>query len=336
MPDEWKLPPFSVEEQFIAQSEIVDWGVSDLGLADLWPEFGMGENSIGAVLDTGQPTHKDLIPCMGPAKDFTGSVNNVRDVQGHSTHVCGTIAAQHNEVGTRGIAPKTTLLCGKVLGDNGSGSHASVAAGIRWAKDQNADVINMSLGSPSPSPMILEAINSLPPEIILVCAAGNSGPGQTLEFPAAWERPMSVAATTQQRQVAPFSTRNEEVDVAAPGSRITSTWLNDQVATLNGTSMATPHVAGIALMAKGYCRRFGYVLTHATFWKLITETADDIGPVGPDIASGFGIVNPRKFFARLKTMMPAPVPHPPAVGTPWSVTIIGVGEMPSVTGPVPG
>lgn len=313
---DWRLPPFEVDVQFIAQSEIVDWGVASLGFFDLWPEFGNGAGAIVAVLDTGQPEHSDLIPALGIAKDFTGSTRGTKDLNGHSTHCCGIIAAQSNDQGTRGGAPGATILCGKVLGDSGSGSSAGVAAGIDWANSQGVDVISMSLGSPSPDPTILAAIGRLPPTTILCCAAGNSGPGEnTGEYPGRWDRALAVCSINQLRQVSRFSSRDPANDISAPGEKITSCWLQGQVATLSGTSMATPHIAAAAAIFKAYCKQRGFSLTHKIFADLLETSADDIGAPGVDTASGFGIANLKNLGNRLKELIGAPTPpSPPSAG----------------------
>lgn len=314
MADQWKLPPIVIEQVFIPMTQLIDWGVKDFGVPALWPEFGTGKGVKVCVLDTGQPTHRDLIPALGAAKDFTGSIRGVKDMNGHSTHCCGIIGARNNEQDTVGVAPDCDLMCGKVLGDNGSGSSYGIVAGIAWAVQNGADVISMSLGSPFPDDQIKAAIDQIPPSVVLCCAAGNSGPGEnTSEYPGSWDRALCVASIKQLRQVSTFSSRGQAVDVAAPGEKITSTWPGDQVATLSGTSMATPYVAGLAALVIGYLRKTGRpAITHGQFAALIEETADDAGPPGPDTAYGFGIVNPGALLAKVKLIPPiTPEPPPP-------------------------
>src|SRR5262245_47977509 len=93
----WKLPPFMVEQVLTPFTQTVDWGVKDFGLPDLWAEFGDGKGAKVAVLDTGQPTHTDIIPALTLARDFTGSARGAKDYHGHSTHCCGIVGARNNE-----------------------------------------------------------------------------------------------------------------------------------------------------------------------------------------------------------------------------------------------
>lgn len=319
---DWKLPPFTVELQFFAHAQIMDWGVHDLGLPDVWPVYGQGEGAKVCILDTGQPTHTDLIEGLTIAKDFTGSARGVQDLNGHSTHCHGIVGARNNDKGTVGVAPKCAFISGKVLGDNGSGSSAGIVSGLDWAVAQGADVVSLSLGSPYPDPGIKAAIERARMKAIVVCAAGNDGPGESFDYPGAWVG--GIAASNQSRHIATFSSRNRYVAVAAPGEKVTSTFLNDQIATLSGTSMATPFVAGLAALAVSYCRRTHRpALTHEGFYAMLKATADDIGPPGPDEDSGAGIVNPGKFFARIAVVPPVVPPQPPVPTPSITVTVPG-------------
>lgn len=323
--DEWKLPPVIFEEMpFLPLTQLVDWYIRDLGISDLWADYGRGDGITVAVLDTGQPDHLDLIEASGKSKDFTGSARGVRDFQGHAQHVGGIIGARDNEAGTVGVAPKCTLMFGKVLGDSGSGGSQGIAAGIDWAVENGADVISMSLGSPMPSPDIKSAVERVPPHVVLCCAAGNSGPVESTEFPAAWERAISVGSTNQLRQVSRFSSRNIHVDIAAPGEKITSCYLGNTTVTLSGTSMACPVVAGLAALAKGFAARTNRpVPGHDLIAQWLRETADDIAAPGVDTASGWGLINPRKFLERVKNVPPV-VTQPPVTQPPITLTTITV------------
>lgn len=342
MPDNWNLPPFIVEvTPYYPFTQTLDWGIADFKVNDLWAEFGGGEGVKVCVLDTGQPDHPDIIPALILAKDFTNSSRGVKDMNGHSTHCHGIIGARNNELATVGVAPKCELMSGKVLGDNGSGSSTGIVAGLRWAVANGADVISMSLGSPSPDPSILGAINQLPPNVVLCCAAGNSGPGpNTTEYPGTWDRCICVGSIKQARAVSQFSSRGEAVDIAAPGEKITSLWTSSQVAVLSGTSMATPYIAGVAALVIGYCRATGRpVPPHGVMQTMIEQSADAMSSEPPDPAYGFGIINPVRLMSLVK-QIPVTTPTPPGTTPPppptpglWEVIIRGVGPKPAILGP---
>lgn len=157
-----------------------------------------------------------------------------------NTHCCGIIAARDNALGVVGVAPKANLVIGKVLGDSGSGSSQSVAAGVKWAADQGVDIISMSLGSSQPDSSIKSAIQyAVGKGVYVVCAAGNDGPGpNTVDYPGRWPEVIAVASTNQAGQVSNYSSRGPEVDIAAPGEQIVSTYLNGTLAKLSGTCLA--------------------------------------------------------------------------------------------------
>src|SRR6185437_4984179 len=138
----FRLPPFRVEATFTALSETIDWGLTAYQIPDHW-KATRGKSVKVAVLDTGiDEAHPDLKDAFDDARDFTRSRFGPIDRHGHGTHTAGTIGARQNDIGVVGVAPDCRLLIGKVLGDDGSGSSATVAAGIDWACDSGADVIS--------------------------------------------------------------------------------------------------------------------------------------------------------------------------------------------------
>lgn len=162
-----------------------DWGHTPLQLEEC-QKLTMGEGITVAVLDTGcDLSHPDLKDRIVGSRDFTGSASGVSDVVGHGTHCAGIIASSINTTGLIGVAPKVNILVGKVLGDNGSGYGSWIAAGIRWAVAQKANIISMSLGSPSPDNTILAAVReAVAAGVYVVAAAGNEGPGSnTVGYP---------------------------------------------------------------------------------------------------------------------------------------------------------
>ena len=210
-----------------------------------------------AILDTGiDQSHEDLASKIGLQENFTDS-NTVDDLYGHGTHVGGIAAAiTNNNTGVAGVGYQSSLMNAKVLGDNASGYYSWIANGIIWATDNGAKVINMSLGAGRKSATLEDAVNyAWNNGVIVVAAAGNSGnPSRT--YPAYYQNCIAVAATDDNDQKASWSSYGSWVDVAAPGVDIYSTFPDHSYAIGkslnydygNGTSMSTPHVAGIAAL----------------------------------------------------------------------------------------
>ncbi|MDP2365418.1 MAG: S8 family peptidase, partial [Ignavibacteria bacterium] len=200
-----------------------------------------------AILDTGiEITHQDLASKIVLSRNFTTSPTN-SDKNGHGTHVAGVAAAiTNNNIGVTGVGYNSSLMNVKVLGDNGSGYYSWVASGIIWAADNGAKVINMSLGGSSASQTLLDAVNyAWGKGVVLAAAAGNKD-SNSPTYPAYYEKVMAVAATDSNDQKASWSTWGSWVDVAAPGVSIYSTYKNNSYTSFSGTSMASPHAAGLA------------------------------------------------------------------------------------------
>jgi len=305
-----KLPPFTVHEVLVSLAETIDWSLKLFGVPDAW-QSTQGEKVRVAVLDTGiDENHPDLVDAIDDARDFTRSPHGPIDVNGHGTHTAGTIAARQNDVGVVGVAPKCRLLIGKVLGDSGAGDGAGVAAGIDWAADSGADLISMSLGSPAPDERIALAIErAVSKGKFVIAAAGNSGRQNDVGFPARWKgRPneqrdtIAVAAVDRDGRVARFSSRGPEVDIAAPGVDITSTYKGGGYATLSGTSMATPFVSGVVALSIAIHRQTLQpktpLRTMSQLREHLNRTARDAGKIGHDDAYGAGLIDPASMLAR--------------------------------------
>ncbi len=218
-----------------------------------------------AILDMGiDQSHEDLAGKIVQNANFSTS-NTVDDFYGHGTHVAGTAAAiSDNGLGVAGTCPACSLMNVKVLTDNGTGNWADVADGIVWATDNGADVINMSIGDTVESSVIEDAINyAWANGVVVVAAAGNNGQSEPF-YPASYENVIAMAATTEDDTKAGFSQFGSWVDVAAPGAGILSTapdhfsllfFVPVSYGTLSGTSMASPHVAGLAglIWSTGLC-----------------------------------------------------------------------------------
>jgi len=236
------------------------WNLRAIGAERAWASTPRGRGVIVAVLDTGVTQVEDLAGTrVLPGVSFVVGEPDARDGQGHGTHVAGTIAqTTNNGVGVAGVAPEATILPIKVLSRHGFGQSTWIAAGIDHAADSGARVINLSLGSPMRAAVIDTAIRKARARgVIVVAAAGNSG-REGVHYPGALAATIGVAALGPDGAPAPYSSWGKGVDLAAPGGdtrRPDGGILQDTVgpggeghryAAFQGTSMATPHVAGAA------------------------------------------------------------------------------------------
>jgi intein/homing endonuclease len=172
-----------------------------------------------------------------------------------NTHCASIVAARNNELGMVGVAPGCNIISVKVLGNNGSGSYDGIIAGIQGAMDAGADIISMSLGSPTEAPNALhEKIKEATNRGIIVLAAAGNDAGRT-NYPARYDEVIAVAALDRTGNLAHFSSRSDEVDAVAPGVDIYACHLNRGYAKLNGTSQACPFMAGVCALLLAWSRK---------------------------------------------------------------------------------
>jgi subtilisin family serine protease len=307
----YRLPPFRVHHtsRHDARGQQVDWSHGNFGVDSVHLRT-KGQGIKVAILDTGVDLdHPDLRGNVVLSKDFTGK-GTADDGNGHGTHVAGIVAAIDNSVGVIGVAPEAKLVIGKVLGDDGSGFDNNIAKAIDWAVDVGADVISLSLGSPQYSAVthgaILEAVKSH--HVAVVAAAGNSG-FQGVDYPGKLIETVAVAAVDKSNRRADFSSVGSEVDIAGPGVQILSTYPDGRVATLSGTSMATPFVAGVIACVLSYRRATGQPdLTHDELRQLLQANAADAGQPGRDGEYGWGLIRPEDMLGSPPVVDPPPPP----------------------------
>ncbi|MFE0252087.1 S8 family serine peptidase [Streptomyces sp. NPDC059010] len=252
----------------------LDKSVAQIGAPKAWSAGYDGKGVKIAVLDTGvDATHPDLKDQVVAAKNFTPAAT-AQDKFGHGTHVASIAAGTGAKSGGKykGVAPGADIISGKVLGDDGFGDDSGILAGMEWAAEQGAQVVNMSLGggdTPEIDPLEA-AVNKLSAEkgILFAIAAGNSGP-ESLGSPGSAEAALTVGAVDDRDVLAPWSSTGPRLgdgavkpDVTAPGVAITAasakgSLIEQEVGenppgylTIEGTSMATPHVAGAAAILK--------------------------------------------------------------------------------------
>jgi len=262
------------------------WGMQKIQAPEAWNITTGSPGVIIAILDTGVDTgHPDLIDKIVDNINFTDSPT-VDDVYGHGTHVAGIAAAStDNGMGVAGLGYDSTIMNVKVLGDSGGGYYSWAAAGITWAADNGADVINLSLGGKSGSQILEDAVNyAWSKGVVVVAAAGNNGKSDPF-YPAVYDNCIAVAATNGNDVRPAWSTYGDWVDVAAPGREIYSTLRDGSYGYKSGTSMAAPHVAGLAaLVLTTVSDTNGDGKLNDDIRSRIESTCDDIGVEG--IGSG--------------------------------------------------
>ena len=237
-----------------AFAQTTPWGITHINAHKAHSSNVTGSGVKVAVLDTGiDASHPDL-NVKGGASFISGEPNALVDTNGHGTHVAGTVAALNNTIGVVGVAYNADLYAVKVLSASGSGTLSGIAQGVEWAIANNMDVINMSLGGSSGSSALQQAVdNAYASGIVVVAAAGNSGTKgrqNTMGYPARYSSVIAVGAVDSNNNRASFSSVGAELEVMAPGVSILSTVPGGGYASYNGTSMASPHVAGAAALIK--------------------------------------------------------------------------------------
>lgn len=292
----------------------LDLGVSDPGAKSqyylkntnaykVWDDVEQEEEITVAVVDTGVDyTHEDLkdrvVKELG--YDFVNDDDDAMDDNGHGTHVSGIIAAEgNNEKGIIGVVGEldVRIMPVKVLNKDGKGNSENIAKGIRYATDNGADVINLSLGGNNKSGEIKKAIDyAIEKDVIVISAAGNEKENADDSVPAGVDGVITVAATNVIGTAASFSNYGECIDISAPGTKILSTVLEDGYEAWDGTSMAAPLVSGVVAMLKAE----NISLSQSEVIDILNKSAKDILVKGEDMRSGSGIIDAEKALQILR------------------------------------
>lgn len=297
--------PEVIHHNYVAAKDLaaqIPWSIEKYNVPELWKST-KGKGVKVAVVDTGIDQQcfqsGDLKGTVVDAKDFTGSRSGYLDNFGHGTHVAGTIAGKN---GT-GVAPECSLYIAKALSDDGSGDDEMLAQALVWAADMGCHFANLSLGSPFSSQLIAEAIAyCVSKGCLVICAAGNDG--AQINYPARLGTTLSVGAVDQDGQLADFSSRGPEQDVAAPGVKILSCYKNGGYAVLSGTSMSAPFVTGVFALARASGFRFSGIADQARNW--LEGVTVDVGGPGQDPLYGLGLFDPAKVLSKPSPEVPAP------------------------------
>lgn len=232
---------------FTAMAQDTPWGIARVGYAS-----GVGKRAW--VIDTGiQPDHPDLNVDTARSRSFLGRNTTPWDQNGHGTHVAGTIAAKDDANGVVGVAAGASVVAVRVLDRRGSGTTSGVIAGVDYVAQNGVagDVANMSLGGGVSTSLDNAVINAAKGGVRFALAAGNESDNANNHSPARANgaNVYTVSAFAIGDNWASYSNfGNPPIDYAEPGSAIKSTWLNGGYHTISGTSMATPHLAGLLLL----------------------------------------------------------------------------------------
>jgi len=292
------------------EASVRQWNLGAINAYTAWDISRGTHDVVVAVLDTGIDwTHPDLVANMwNDSSGYHGynfisnnhqpmddNVNSYNDVGGwdantytyHGTHVAGVIGAViNNNLGIAGLA-QVQLMAVKVMNDSGEGTDATVASGIRWAVDNHADIVTMSLGVDGPSTTLENQINYASQNgVVTIAASGNSG-SSVVSYPAAYPSVIAVGAIDNTLRRATFSNFGNGLDIVAPGVQIYSTQGGGGYQYLSGTSTAAPHVAGVAALMLSV----NPALSPVEIGSVINATAADISRVGYDTATGWGIID---------------------------------------------
>ncbi len=295
-----------------ALDQTVPWGI-DRVFGDESYSFETWDITRGggiavAILDTGiDENHEDL-------PDLLGGVNTIdethwgSDGSGHGTHVAGMVAALDNNLGVVGVGPQIGLYAVKVLNDGGGGTVESVVGGIEWAVQQGIPILNMSLGTRDHYQTLKDACDAAyAAGSLVVASAGNEGNpggrGDNVGYPAKYDSVIAVAASASNDRRASFSSTGPAVELIAPGSSILSTLPGNSYGTYSGTSMASPHVAGVAALVLAADPD----LTNVQIRAILQETAEDLGLSANQ--QGYGLVRADLAVRAVGEVEPPPPPE---------------------------
>jgi minor extracellular protease Epr len=276
--------------------QTTDWGIEKVKAPTSWNSGFTGKGIKVAVIDSGIDTaHQDLSVVGGAS--FVSYTNSYHDDNGHGTHVAGIIGALNNNLGTIGSAFDSSIYAVKVLDSQGRGYLSEIIAGIDWAISNNMDIINLSLGTDAASQSLKSIVDKTYQNgIAVVASSGNSGSSETIDnvgYPARYESVIAVGAVDPYSRVTDFSSSGQEVEVAAPGLGIMSTYAGNTYKKMSGTSMAAPYVSGIIAMLK----QANPNASASEIRSILQKSVIDLGDFGRDRFYGYGLIQSSPSFS---------------------------------------
>jgi subtilisin family serine protease len=282
------IPDYRILSRVQVLADKKDYNHELMNIPEMWRKT-MGEGIKIAVLDTGVPFHPDL---KRAEKMWSAYDPYIYDGDGHGTHCAGIIAAiEDNDMGVAGISPKSDMIYATVLDKDGSGDIDSIIRGINWAVETGADIISMSLGLDASVPNIRSferaCDKAVEAGVALFAAAGNEA--GDVGQPARFDSVIAVAAVNNSFEHANFSNTGPEVDFAAGGVNVYSTYLNNSYARLSGTSMACPALAAVGALILSEHKKRGVKLSPEDLREHMKRIAFDVGEDGFDKEFGHGV-----------------------------------------------
>lgn len=287
------ISPFSLPEDELYSEQ---WQLQLINADAGWKLETYGNDIKVAVIDSGCFEHEDLKNNLLEGKNYLTGTTDVTDNNGHGTHVSGIIAAEMNDIGIIGVAPKAKIVPLKCFDPSHDTYVEDILDAIYDAVDvYGCKIINMSWGLKNNDPFLQEAIDYADSKgVILIAAVGNYG-STTMYYPAAYKNVIGVSSVGIDKNKSSFAQYNKSVSISASGEKVKSTYKDGSYQLLQGTSQATPMVSGIAAVALSMNEK----LTSEEFRQLLIETAEDLGEEGYDVKFGYGLVNESVLINRL-------------------------------------
>ncbi len=324
-------PMASFGYQWASPIEEYQYNLANMGVTKAFHDAGyLGQGIKVGVIDTGIDGHH---PDLDLAKGLmlTGGIetSDSNDVFGHGTHVAGIIAAKRNGFGIVGMAPEVELYSLRVFTNMGTATLSNVIDAVQWAIDHKLHILNMSFGTTQYSEAFREVLEcAYDAGILLVAAAGNAGPSvDNVEYPARYDMVVAVSAIDEDNGIADFSSQGPAIEVAAPGVDILSTFNTPPYYEyLSGTSMACPHVVGLAALIMSA----NPGISNEEVRRRLSAFAKDLGPAGRDSAYGWGIPQVDRDPSSPDKFAPVAVaggPYQAAVGDPVHFLATGTLDM---------
>ncbi len=267
------------------------WGLTRIEAPAAWDITTGTQDVIIAVIDTGVDLdHPDLEAKIVGGYDFINNDPVPQDDHGHGTRVAGIAAAEtNNGLGVAGLSWGARIMPLKALEHTGYGPYSNIASSVTYAADSGARVLNLSLGGLAYSATLRDAINYAYNRGCVVVASTGNDSLDSLRYPARYPSALAVGATDNTDQQYSTSNYGPEIDLAAPGAAIYSTFWDDSYGSESGTSMAAPHVSGLAALIWS----LNPALSNVQVESIIKATAQDLGAAGRDVYYGFGRINAR-------------------------------------------